>query len=65
MALDKSIANGREKRRPYRGAKAISSHCRNSSGLCEYCISNRKWFDKKHRTIASEKLKEWRKEWQE
>jgi len=61
MSMDKSIGK-REKRKPYRGAKAIDGHCRNH-GLCEWCVSGRKWFDTKHRTIAAEKIKEW-KEWE-
>ncbi len=65
-ALDKAIASGRGKRKPYRGAKAISLHCRNSSGLCSWCVSGRQWFDKKRRTIADEKIKEWKeKGWQD
>jgi hypothetical protein len=64
MALDKAIASGKEKRRPYRKSKAIDGHCRNH-GLCEYCVKNRRWFDTKHRMISDEKLNEWRKEWQE
>jgi len=63
MGMDKSIGK-REKRKPYRGAKAIAKDCRNHQG-CPYCESGRQWFDKKHRTISDEKLKEWREEWQE
>ena len=29
MSLDKAIEHGKEKRRPYRGAKAIDATCRN------------------------------------
>ena len=58
MALDKSIASGREKRKPYRRAKAIAKDCRNHGG-CPYCESGRQWFDTKHRRIADEKLEEY------
>ena len=64
MAHDKAIQYGKEHRKPYRGAKAIDTHCRNSKRLCSWCVSNRKWFDTKPRTISNEKLKEW-KEWQD
>lgn len=40
MSLDKAIKFGKEKRKPYRGAKAIDCTCRNH-GTCEYCKSNR------------------------
>lgn len=59
MALDKAIQYGKEHRKPYRGAKAIDTHCRNSKRLCNWCVSGRQWFDKKYRTIADEKLEEY------
>ena len=40
MSLDKAIKYGKEKRKPYRGAKAIDAFCRNH-GECTYCMSNR------------------------
>lgn len=40
MSLDKAIKYGKEKRKPYRGAKAIACGCRNH-GSCEYCKENR------------------------
>ena len=40
MSLDKSIEHGKEKRKPYRGAKAIDCTCRNH-GSCEWCKRNR------------------------
>jgi ferredoxin len=36
MALDKAIKHGREKRKPYYGAKAIDHTCRNH-GSCPWC----------------------------
>ena len=40
MSLDKAIEHGKEKRKPYKGAKAIDCTCRNH-GSCEWCKSNR------------------------
>lgn len=38
--LDKAIEKGKEHRKPYRGAKAVSLHCRNHGG-CLWCEGNR------------------------
>lgn len=38
--LDKAIASGKEKRKPYTGAKAIDRTCRNHGG-CAWCEGNR------------------------
>lgn len=40
MSLDKAIEHGKEKRKPYRGAKAIDCTCRNH-GSCTWCRDNR------------------------
>lgn len=40
MSLDKAIAHGKVKRKPYRGSKAIDRTCRNH-GSCEWCRQNR------------------------
>lgn len=40
MSLDKSIAQGKERRKQYRGGKAIDKSCRNHGG-CEWCLENR------------------------
>jgi hypothetical protein len=40
MSLDKAIAHGKEKRKPYRGSKRIDHSCRNH-GSCGYCLGNR------------------------
>ena len=52
MSLDKAIAHGKEKRKPYRGAKAIDIHCRNHGGArhqweCAWCKGNRIYKNKK------------------
>ena len=36
MSLDKAIQSGKEKRKQYRGAKAIDAQCRNH-GSCDAC----------------------------
>lgn len=41
MSLDKAIEHGKERRKPYRGSKAIDGTCRNH-GSCEWCVENRK-----------------------
>jgi len=43
--LDKAIEHGKEKRKPYRGAKAVDRGCRNH-GPCLYC-ENQRTFKKK------------------
>lgn len=50
MSLDKAINHGKEKRKPYRGAKAVDCTCRNH-GSCSYCMNSRlhntkKWYGK-------------------
>ena len=40
MSLDKAIKHGKEKRKQYRGAKAVDCTCRNH-GSCGWCLSNR------------------------
>jgi len=40
MGLEKAIEHGKEKRRPYKGAKAVVCSCRNH-GTCEWCRGNR------------------------
>ena len=41
MSLDKAIEHGKERRKPYRGSKAIDPSCRNRGG-CLWCEENRK-----------------------
>ena len=40
MSLDKAIKYGKEKRKPYRKAKAVDKWCRNH-GNCEWCKNGR------------------------
>lgn len=48
MSLNKAIKSGKEKRKPYRGAKRVSKSCQNH-GSCEYCLSNRLYKNKKRK----------------
>lgn len=40
MSMEKAILHGKEKRRPYRGSKAVDRACRNH-GACDVCRENR------------------------
>jgi len=51
MSLDKAIASGKEKRKPYRGAKAIDYTCRNH-GSCAYCRGKVKYKKQKQQPIT-------------
>lgn len=55
MALDKAIAHGKEKRKPYRKAKAIDPTCRNHRS-CPYCKGNRLHNSRKRNIIARERM---------
>lgn len=57
MPLDKAIKHGKEKRRPYRGAKAIDHTCRNH-GTCKFCMRNRLYSLRKADTRSREMMKE-------
>lgn len=57
MALDKAIMHEKEKRKAYRGTKAIDRTCRNH-GTCPYCTANRLYKNKKRLQIALDKLAE-------
>ena len=53
MPLDKAIKSGKEKRRPYRGAKAACASCRNHGG-CPYCEAGRKAKDERRKPMTAE-----------
>ncbi len=55
MSLNKAIKSGKEKRKPYRGAKAIDHTCRNHGG-CPVCIGNRTNKNKEKNRIAIEEI---------
>ena len=57
MSLDKAIEYGKEKRKPYTGAKAIDCSCRNH-GTCEWCKSNRLYQQLKAEESSRQALEE-------
>lgn len=57
MGLDKAIEHGKEKRKPYTGAKAIDCSCRNH-GSCEWCRVNRMYQWLKVDEASKQALKE-------
>jgi len=58
MSLDKSIAHGKEHRKPYRRAKAIAKPCRNH-GICEWCRGNRTHKNDKRELRQVQELEEY------
>lgn len=48
MGLEKAIKYKKEKRKPYRKAKAVDKQCRNH-GACEWCKENRLHSNKKRK----------------
>lgn len=61
MSLDKAIKYGKEKRKPYTGAKAIDCSCRNH-GTCEWCKQNRLQQSRKVSEATEEALREYEAE---
>ncbi len=57
MSLDKAIEHGKEKRKPYRKAKAKDKTCR-SHGTCPACRMNREHKKLKIKISTKEQLKE-------
>lgn len=60
MSLEKAIISGKEKRKQYRGAKAVDSTCRNH-GSCPYCYGNRTYKNKKTKDAFYLKISEYGK----
>ena len=56
--MDKSILYGKEKRKPYRGAKAIDPWCRNH-GADEWALENRQYKNIKRKMSADEQLEDY------
>ena len=53
MSLDKSIAQGKERRKQFRGSKAFYKSCRNH-GSCEWCVENRMYKNLKRLAVMKE-----------
>lgn len=56
MSNNKAIAYGKEKRKPYRGGKAVAYSCRNH-GDCPYCYGNRTYSSAKRIAAMASKEK--------
>jgi hypothetical protein len=54
MSLDKAIASGKERRKPYRKSKAFDRTCR-CHGSCGWCQGNRQHADVKRQQAANER----------
>ena len=61
MSLDKGIEHGKEKRKKYKGSKAIDKTCRNHGG-CPWCLENRMYQDLKRMEDMDDQMKEWMKD---
>lgn len=57
MSHKKAILRGKERRKPYRGAKAIDRSCRNH-GRCDWCRGGRLHKRRVTESAAMEQLKE-------
>ena len=57
MSLDKAIQHGKEKRKPYTGAKKVDKTCRNH-GSCDWCKCNRLYQQLKTEEAAKQALEE-------
>lgn len=57
MSLDKAIEHGKEHRKPYTGAKAVSSRCRN--GYCSWCNNNKFYRNRKQEEEVKSREKEY------
>ena len=57
MSLNKAIKSGKEKRKAYRGAKAVDWQCRNH-GSCPHCQQNRIHRNTKRLASADEQLQD-------
>jgi hypothetical protein len=56
MSLDKAVAHGKTRRKPYFGAKALSCSCRNH-GTCDWCQNDREIAKRRAAQKAQDELK--------
>jgi hypothetical protein len=54
MSLDKTIASGKEWRKPYRKSKAFDPACRNNT--CPYCLGNKRHATRKREASADDEV---------
>lgn len=55
MSFYKDYPKRKDHRKNYYDSRRFDSSCCNNNS-CDWCKENRKYFDKKHREIANEKL---------
>ena len=60
MSLDKAIKHKKEKRKAFKGAKAVDATCRNHGG-CPHCTNARLHKRKTAETFADMQLKNYQK----
>ena len=58
MSFDKAIKYGKEKRKPYTGAKAKDTWCRNH-GNCDWCKDDRLYQAHKKEEACNQKMKDY------
>jgi hypothetical protein len=58
MSLDKAIQHGKEKRRPYRGSKAVDRTCCNH-GSCSWCAGARQIKNIREDERTADQIDEW------
>ena len=58
MSLNKAIQHGKERRKPYKGAKSFDHSCRNR-GRCSWCLNGRLHKRRVSEFAAAEETKEW------
>lgn len=59
MGLEKAIEHHKEKRKPFKGAKAIDYSCRNH-GSCEWCRGNRLYHDRREEERTRKELEQFK-----
>ena len=57
MGLEKAIEHGKEKCKPFKGAKAVDCSCRNH-GTCPWCLQNRTYKNIRVKLKSDDELKE-------
>jgi len=57
MGLKRAIEHGKERRRPYRGAKAYDTRCRNQGG-CYWCRHARLYRARREQQRVEDALRE-------
>lgn len=57
MSLNKAIEHGKEKRKPYSGAKAVCQECRNHGGE-DWALNDRIHKYRKREVLAQEQIEE-------